>query len=179
MNRCRLHLYALIFALCVYLPATAYATDSLDLKVGLKILPLLNEKIHSPAVFGIVYDPAKADSRAEAEFIKSIIDGGIVAPGGVTLTSRLIGTGELGKLANARIAFFADRLSDADLDAAGRAAATAGVLTMSTHLPYIKANKCVLGIVSKPSVQIYYSPVAADAGKIGFAQAFIMLVSQL
>jgi hypothetical protein len=155
------------------------ATDQLDLKVGLKVLPLLTNKITGAATAAIVYDPANADSKAEADSIKAIIDGGIEAPGGIKLTSLLVGVGELGKLSGAKIAFLAQGISSANLDAVNKAASDAGVLTMSTDLDYVKANKCVLGVVSKPSVQIYYSKAAADAGKIGFAQAFTMLVTQI
>lgn len=179
MNRCRPLLCALVLVACLSLPFGAQATDMLDLKVGLKVLPLLNEKIKSPAVVGIVYDPAKPESKAEAESIKSLIDGGVTAPGGIKLISMLIGVGEMKKLSDAKMAFLSGSLSAADLDVAGKEAAMANVLTFSTHLSYVKENKCVLGIVSKPSVQIFYSPVAADAGKISFAQAFIMLASRL
>jgi len=179
MNRFCLRFCAFVISACLSFPFHAQATDLLDLKVGLKVLPLLNEKIKSPAVVGIVYDPSKPESKAEAESIKSLIDGGVMAPGGIKLTSMLVGVGEMKKLSDAKLAFLSGSLSESDLDAAGKAAAMSNVLTFSTHLAYVKENKCVLGIVSKPSVQIFYSPIAADAGKISFAQAFIMLASQL
>lgn len=50
---------------------------------------------------------------------------------------------------------------------------------MSTDLGCVKANKCILGLVSKPSVDIYYSKSAADAAKITFSPAFTMLVKQI
>lgn len=157
----------------------ALATDQVDLKVAFRVLPLLTNKIVSPATVGIVYAPDNPASAAEAKTVQSLIDGGLEAPGGVTLSSVLVPANDLKKLSDVKVAFLAKGLSASALDAVSQAAAAARILTMSTAIGYVRANKCVLGITSQPSVQIYYSKTAADSGKIGFAHAFEMLVSQL
>jgi hypothetical protein len=168
----------LIFGLC-FLSLPALATDQLDLKVGLKVLPLLTNKITGTAVAAIVYEPSNPESKVDADAIKSVIDGGLEAPGGVKLTGVLVPSNDLGKLSDAKIVFMVAGLTAASQDAVSKATSDASALTISTNLDYVKANKCVIGVVSKPSVQIYYSKAAADAGKIGFAQAFTMLVNQI
>jgi len=171
-------LAAAFFAVVTLASGAALATDQLDISVGLKTLPLLNNKLSGSAVMAVVYDPADAQSKAEADAIVSAVGAGIDAPGGVKVTATLVSTAELAKLSQAKLAFVTGGLKGA-LDQVAAAAASNGVLTMSTDLDCVKANKCVLGIVSKPSVDIYYSKTAADNAKIGFAPAFAMLVKQV
>jgi hypothetical protein len=167
---------ALGMALIVAAPV--HAADQLDLSVGLKTLPLLDNKITGATVMAIVYDPANAESKAEANTVKSIIDAGLTGPGGIKISSLMVTTAELAKLSEAKLAYVTYGLKGS-YDAIGAAASSNGVLTMSTDLECVKANKCILGVVSKPSVEIYYSKTAADAAKMGFAQAFAMLVKQV
>jgi hypothetical protein len=161
----------------VALADPAAATEPLDIQVGLKALPLLTTKITGEATMAVVYDPANAASKADAEGIKKTVDGGIDVPGGVKLSAMLVGVGELSKLSTAKIAFLTAGLAS-QFDAIGAAAAAAGVLTISTDVDCVKAGKCILGIVTKPSVTIYYSKPASEAAKISFSQAFTMLVKQ-
>lgn len=168
---------ALAFGLLAAYPAGA--TDKLDLSVALKTLPLLTNKIASPATVAIIYDPANAESKSDAEEIKSIIDSGIEAPGDIKMKSQMTGTNELSKLAGSQIAFLAHGLPAADYNEVSAAASAAGVLTICTDINCVKANKCVLGVASKPQVEVYYSPVAAEAARISFVSAFTMLAKQM
>ncbi|MDD5587409.1 MAG: hypothetical protein PHY92_10740 [Alphaproteobacteria bacterium] len=173
--------YYVAVAVCflvLFLSFPAWATDKTDLTVGLKTTPLLINKITGTAAMAVVFDPSNAASKAEADEIKGIIDSGLEAPGGVKITALMVPVSELNKLGEAKMAFITNGLK-ASFDAIAPAAASAGVLTMSTDLECVKNNKCVLGVVSKPSVEIYYSKSAAEAGKVGFAQAFTMLVKQV
>ncbi len=153
-----------------------FATDALDLSVELKTLPLLTNKITGQAVVAIIYNPALSESKTEAESLKATIDAGVEAPGGVKLTAILVSTDNLSKLSEAKIGIVT---AGGCTDAVSAAAATYGVLTMSSDLECVKANRCIIGVVSRPSVEIYLSKSAADAAKIGFSQAFIMIVKQV
>src|SRR5208337_1593410 len=51
--------------------APARATDQKDLAIGLKTLPLMENKITGAAVAAIVFDPANAASKADADAIKA------------------------------------------------------------------------------------------------------------
>ncbi|MDR3449739.1 MAG: hypothetical protein P4M15_08370 [Alphaproteobacteria bacterium] len=150
----------------------------MDLSVALKTLPLLTNKITGPTSVAIIYDPSNTESKADAERIKSIIDGGLQAPGDIKLITQLTSASDLSGLAAAKIAFLAQGMRSAACKAVAGVAASAGTLTISTNLDCVKANQCVLGIVSKPQVEVYFSPVAAEATKIGFASAFTMLTKQ-
>jgi len=151
------------------------ATDQADLSVGMKTLPLLTTKITGVATLAIVYDPDNPTSKEEADGIKAVLDSGFEAPGDLKLIGALVPVGNLGKMARSRIAILTGGLS-AYYDAISAAAENNSILTMSTDLNCVKSNKCVLGIASKPRVEIYFSKAAADAAKISFAEAFTMLV---
>jgi hypothetical protein len=155
----------------------ARATDQTDLIVGLKALPLLNDKIRGATIVAVIYDPTNADSRADAELIKSAVDANPNAPGGAKLSSLMVAVGDLGKLSSAKIAFVARGVSQTYFNLI--ASAATGVLTISTNLDCVKASRCVLGVVSRPSVEIYFSQAAADAARISFAQAFTMLTKKI
>jgi hypothetical protein len=167
----------LFFSLLTTCPA--WATDQLDLSVALKTLPLLTNKMTSPASVAIIYDSVSPESKADAEAIKSIIDGGMEAPGNLKLKAQLMSTSELLGLAGIQIAFLARGLPVADYNKIGAAAFSAGVLTICTDINCVKENKCVLGVTSKPQVEVYYSPIAAEAAGISFAAAFTMLAKQV
>jgi len=157
---------------------SAQATDQKDLTIGLKTFPLLENKIVGNAVAAIIYDPANPSSKADAEAIRAVIDAGLMAPGGVTITAVMVPVSELSKLSTAKLAFVASG-TKGSFDAIGVAAAAAGILTISADLDCVRANKCVLGVVSSPSVEIYYSKHAGDAAKVSFSQAFTMLVKEI
>jgi len=156
----------------------ALATDQKDITVGLKALPLLTDKISGSAVAAIVYDASSPASSADAEAIKAAIGSGIAAPGGVNISAIMVPTSDLSKLSQTKIAFIAKGTSAA-FGAIASAASSNKVLTISTDLDCVKAGKCILGVVSEPSVEIYYSKSAGDAANIGFSQAFAMLVKQV
>src|ERR1022692_1097645 len=152
----RLGLLSVVGALVLSATTASAATDQVDLSVGMKTLPLLTNKIQGSATVAIVFDPSEPASKEEALGIKGILDGEFTAPGDLKLSGLLVPVNELGKMAGSKIAVLANGLS-AYYDAIGSAATTGDVLTMSTDLGCVQANKCVLGIVSKPPVQIYFS----------------------
>ncbi len=167
---------ALICAWILGFAPPVLAADSTDLSVGLKTLPLLTEKMSGAVVVAVVFDPAKPNSKAEAESIKAMIDSGMEPPGGIKLTATLVSSNEGHKMAGAKIVYIAQGSCS---DAVAATATAGGMLTISTDIDCVKAGKCIIGVVSKPNIEIYYSKAASDAAKIGFSQAFSMLVKQV
>ncbi|MFA4995360.1 MAG: hypothetical protein WC521_08690 [Bdellovibrionales bacterium] len=157
----------------------AYATDKTDIAVGMKTLSMLNVKPSGIITVAVVYDPTSVASKADADSIKEEIDNGVDVPRGIKLDSVLVSTNELGKLERAKIIFIAKSVAIRNFDAISVAASNAGALSISTDIDCVKANKCVIGIVSKPNVEIYLSTLAAERAKIGFAQVFMMLTKQI
>jgi hypothetical protein len=155
------------------------ATSELDLSVGLKTLPLLTTKPTNPVAMAVVYEAGNPVSKNDAEAIKAAVDAGLEIPGNIKVTAQLVSTAELGRLNGFKIAFLAQALSSTVFSSIHAAASKDGLLTISTDLQCVKSGKCVLGIVARPRVEIYYSPAAAQDAGIDFAPAFIMLAKQV
>src|SRR5271165_6494825 len=130
-----------IFVFGLFLSPAAWATDQLDISVALKTLPLLTAEITSPATVAVVYDPANPKSKADAEKIKSIFNSGLEAPGDIKFVPQLTSTADLSGLSNAKIAFVASGLPASDYADIGAVAGSMGVLTISTDIGCVKANK--------------------------------------
>ncbi len=178
LTGCMRLLTAICFGLlCLCSPAQA--TDQRDIATGLKTLLLLTDKMAMPATVAVLYDPTLPDSQEDAETIKNDIENGIGVPGELTLKAQLTSVEVFSPASSAKIAFVAQGLAADSFDRIGRAAAAAGILTMSVDMNCVRANKCVLGIVTRPRVEIDYSPAAAQAAHIVFAPAFIMLAKQI
>lgn len=164
--------------LYIFLATEAAAMDRQDLTVGMKTLPLLNNKITGSIKIAILYDSGKSASMNEAEDIKAIIDGGLDLPGDLTAEGVLVPATQPEKMAGSKIAIVTSNLGDF-YDRIDAAAGKYSILTMSTDLECVRENKCILGIVSGPPVAIYYSRHAAENAKISFGQAFLTLVKQV
>jgi len=165
--------------LCLLLCSPAWATDALDISVGLKILPLVNGRSLDSLSIAIVFDPASSESKADGEFIKNGIANAAEILNEPRLAIHLVNINTLDQLSGSKMVFIARSVSSAHFDAISHAAALNGALTLSTDLECVKSHKCVVGIVSQPHVEIYYSPAAAANSHISFSSTFTMLVRQI
>jgi len=155
--------------------APVFATEALDVSVGLKTLPLLKNRITGTINMAIVFDPANPESRADADMIKAFADDESMAPSGDRLIGMKVAVNDLAKLKGAKVVFVAKGVGADGFETVALAAAADGLLSMSTDLACVKAGKCVLGIVTRPTVEIYFSRTAALASNLGFSSSFIML----
>lgn len=173
-------LFVAMAGCCAILSATPghAATTQVDVSVAIKTLPLLTSKLPNSVQVAILFDPSSPASKMEADGIKAILNEGQLETRGVKFTGILVPVNDLGKMVGSRIAFLTGGLA-AHYDAIHDTAANNNILTISTDLACVRANKCVLGIMSQPSVEIYYSKTAADTTKIVFGPAFTMLVKQI
>lgn len=162
----------------LFVCSPAWATDAQDISIGLKALLMMGERPSGVVNVAIVYDSASPESETDAESIKSKIDSGVGVPSGLKLATRLINISELDKLSDVKLVFLASGISPAGFDPISKASSS-GILTISTDIACVRTNKCVLGIVSRPSVAIYYSAAAAEAAHISFVSSFLMLVKQI
>jgi hypothetical protein len=153
----------------------ALATDALDVSVGLKTLPLLSNRIIGQINMAVAFDAARPESRMDAEAIKAAVDSGLDVPGGERLTAMTVAAEDLPKLKGATVIFLAKDIGPDALRVVAQSAAANGILSISTDVACVRANECVLGIVSRPTVEIYFSRAAAAASHLGFTSAFIML----
>lgn len=144
----------------------------------MKTLPLLNDKITGTATLAIIYDPSNPSSKQEADKIKAILDDNFQAPEDLKLIGVMVPVNDLGKISESKVAVLTGGLS-AYYNAISDAVAGRSILTMSTDLDCVRAGKCILGIVSKPHVEIYYSRPAAESAKVTFGQVFALIVKEI
>ncbi len=156
----------------------AAAKENTDVLVGIKTLSMLNRELPSPLVMGIVFDPNNPDSKESADAIKAVLDNGVNTSEGVAVAGRLIPLSEINKLSEVSFAFIT-KGAKAHFDTIAQISASNRILTMTTDIDCVRANKCVLGIDSQNVVQIYFSRAASETAKIDFDSAFIMLVKKV
>jgi len=173
LNKFRITLFIAVFIVAFFFVSyTAQAMDELDLSVGFKTLPLLDNKLSGVVPVAIIYDPKIPESQTEANSIDKILSGGFKAPGDIKLSSVMVPADNLSALSSAKIGLFTKGSCTTDV---ARAAKTQRILTMSSELDCVKFNRSILGIVSRPSVEIYLSKPAADESRVGFSTAFMMI----
>lgn len=157
----------------------AYATDTLDVATALKTWPFMNNRPSGLIVVAILFDPANPESKTDAESIKSDIEKRTGGAKYINMTAKLVSISDVSALAGASVAFLAKDISPEKFDTINNVAIANHILTVSADLTCVRANKCILGVVSKPRVEIYYSPQAAKAAGISFGSTFNMLVKQI
>jgi len=166
------------FGCCVFAGQPATASEGTDVLVGIKTLSMLNRELPSPLVMGIVYDPSNPESKANAEAIKALMDKGVKTSEGQAVSGELLPLSKINDLANVSFAFIASGVQN-HFDDIAQISAAHNILTMTSDLDCVRANKCVLGIASKNVVEIYLSRTASETAKIDFDSAFIMLVKKV
>lgn len=167
-----------VLYLCIFCQG-AYATDQSDIATGLKVWLLVNDRPSGTITVAVIFDASNPNSKADAKTIKEDIDKGIGVPEGLNIVATLVSIADIAQLAKPNIAFVANGVSQDGFDTISKAATVSGILTISADTNCVQANKCVIGVTTQPRVEIYYSPVAAEASRIKFAPAFIMLARQI
>jgi hypothetical protein len=170
---------AALCAAMLLVPSASFAMDAQDISIALRVLLLMEEKYTGSIPVAVVYNPAVPSSLSDAENIKKSIEAGVGMPEELKFNAYLVSVAHADKLSGAKVAFLADNLPSDSASAVCDAAVKEGILTISSNINCVRANKCVVGIISKPSIEIYYSPVAAEASHLSFSSAFIMLVKPI
>lgn len=158
-------------------PAAA-ETTARDVEVAARAVAFLASKPTGEQPTAIVYDPANAESQADADALKAILSGGVNA-GKVTLGApKLVAVGDLGGLAGMQVAFVA-KGTGSHHAAIAAAAAAQKTLTMSADLECVRSGSCVVGIQGQPNVEIYISKQASQASGQEFSSAFLMMAKEI
>lgn len=171
-------LLALVSFFCAT-PPQAQATNSKDLIVGINALTVLKKKAENPVIVAIIYNPQNPDSIKDATAIQKAIQTGLETPQEYNLKPEIVSVENPTLLQTAQIAFLARGLTLDHFEKIADLTKRTKTLTMSTDLDCVRSNYCVLGIVSRPQVEIYYSPSAAHAAKIEFHDIFTLLSLQI
>lgn len=154
----------------------AAAVTAKDIQVAARSVAFLSNPPSGTVQAAIVFDPANADSKAEAESVKSLISQ-FPKAGGATLSPVLVPSDQLGQLAGKGVVFMASGVGNAA--AVFDAAASNGVPTLSIGESCVRAGHCVVGVVTSPKVQILVNKSAAEAASVSFKSAFLMMIQEV
>ena len=167
-----------VLAMGLWAPSTAAVaeTSAKDLKVAARAVAFMNGAPTGAATAAVVYDPANAASKAEADAIHAVLSKGLKA-GKAKLTSQLVSVADFSGLAGSKIAFLTGGLTPAQ-QADFVSNASAGTLSISTDISCVDAGNCIVGVATKPKVAIYVGKSAAAAAGVSFKSAFLMMVKE-
>ena len=158
-------------------PLSAFAgTTQLDIKVGGKAAAFVQPALSGDVPTAIVFDPANAESKADADAIAAAIGDGLSIKNS-TLKPVMVEIGNLSALSGVKVAFLTHGLGG-NKAAVASAAAQNGVLTISNDMSCVESDQCVVGVESKPKVSIVVSKAASEASSLSFGSAFLMMVKE-
>jgi hypothetical protein len=148
-----------------------------DAQVIGRVLGFLETPPTGTVELGIVFDPAKPDSVADAEKLRGILGDGIPA-GTAKLKPRLILIADIAAAPKV-IAFFVTHGLGAGVDAVAVVAQQRHVPTITNEPGCAYSGRCVISATSEPAVEIVVNKAAAEATGTKFATFFRMLIKEI
>jgi hypothetical protein len=169
-----------IVALCwvaLFSVGSAHAeTTAKDIQVILKTAGFLTPKPSGPTVVNVIFDPADAASKKDAEAIKGYLDA--ITSGPLVPTARLVPITQLSGL-DGPLAILAAGTAAAGQGALADAVKGRKILTVSSDGACARAGKCVLAVRADPKVEILFNTAAGKAAEVEFMPAFRMMITEL
>jgi len=160
---------ALLASACLIAPQ-AHATDAKDLQVIGRALSFVEGGATGDITVAVVYDDG---SKAEAESVVALMDGGIKA-GKVNMSAKLVAVSDLGSAGDAAAIFVPSGMASHYEAIKG-----SGKLTATTDKACVQDGACVVFVQSSPKVEILVSQAAAAASSVSFAAAFRMMIKEV
>ena len=165
---------ALALALCAPSAAGAASLTPKDAQIIAKALGFLDPPAAGGTV-AVVYGSGNAASKADADGIASLFEGGLSFGGG-TLNAKAVDVASLGDGSGFVAIIVA---TGGQGDAVMAAAKAHKMLCATADAALVQGGKCIMAVQSDPKVDITVSRDAAKAASIGFASAFSMLIHEI
>jgi hypothetical protein len=173
--------YVTALACCLVATAVAGAAradvTAKDAQVIGRVLGFLEGAPTGIVELGIVFDPAKPESVAEAEKLRGILGDGLPS-GTAKLKPRLVPIAEIA-VAPKVVAFFVTRGLGTGVDAVAATAQQRHVPTITNEPVCVYSGRCVISATSEPAVEIVVNKAAAEATGTKFATFFRMLIKEI
>jgi len=157
-------------------PAQAAVTAK-DVQVAGRVLGFTTTPLSGNVRFGIVYDPKRANSLADAQTLLLILGKGLTV-GPVNLVPVPVPLAKLGTTP-VDVLFLMPGLGATAAAAAGRAAEAQQIMCITTDLAATQAGDCAVAVQSDPNVQITVNKAAAAASNVNFGTAFMLMITQI
>jgi ABC-type uncharacterized transport system substrate-binding protein len=164
---------AAIAALVVAAPAAAEVTAT-DLQVAARALTFMEQPLRGVVRVGIVYSPGSARSAEQAQSLRALLGSGMRV-GSVDLRPVLVPAAELAA-ANLDLLFVTEYLSPADTRLT---AAVKNLPCVTTDLEQVRNGTCLMGVRSRPKVEIIVNRATAEASGVRFATVFRVMITEI
>ncbi len=173
----RKYLLSLVTIIMLVTPGAVKAqVTAKDVQVAARVLTFTSTPYSGTVKLGIVYDPSVAASNADEQALTGILGSGL-AVGGITLVPVPV---PISKISAVPVtAYFLTSGLGAAAAAVQAQAASAKTICITTDLSATKAGYCAVSVQSAPQVQITVNKAAATASNVGFASAFLMMITEI
>lgn len=160
-----------------FVPTAGHAqVTAKDVQVAARVLTFTSTPFSGTVKLGIVYDPSNITSNADEQALTGILGSGLNV-GSVTLVPVPV---PISKLSSTPVdVLFLTSGLGAAAAAVGTQAASAKTLCITSDLNATQEGYCAVSVQSDPKVQITINKATASATGVGFASAFLMMVSEI
>jgi hypothetical protein len=153
-------------------------TTPKDMQVLGRALGFLEKPLTGSVIMGVVYAPGNAASETDLKAVQETLGKGVKS-GNVTLEAKPIAVTNLASdLTDLKVIFITEGLA-AHYEQIVAAIKDRGILSVTTDLACVQADKCAVGVKSEPKVEIIVSRAAAGAVGVGFSASFRMMVKEI
>jgi hypothetical protein len=162
---------------CVAFGYSAHAdVSATDLQVAARALSFMEKPLTGAVRVGIVYAPASPRSSRQAEQLRAMIGGGLKA-GSVQLSPVMVKADEAA-IANVDLFFLTEYVGPQDAPLSAISAARQ-IPCVTTDIAQVQSGTCVMGVRSRPKVEILVNRAAAAASGMNFATVFRVMITEL
>jgi hypothetical protein len=169
---------AIFASICFYSSFSWAETTPKDMQVLGRALGFLEKPLTGSVVVGVVYAPGNSASEADLKAVQDTLAKGLKS-GNVTLEAKAIPITALGSEINdLKVIFVTEGLSS-QYEQIVAAIKDKGILSVTTDLGCVQAEKCAVGVKSEPKVEIIVSRAAAGAVGVAFSASFRMMIKEI
>lgn len=168
-----------LFALsCFYSPLSWAETTPKDMQVLGRALGFLEKPLTGSVVIGVLYAPGNSASEADLKAVQDTLAKGLKS-GNVTLEAKPIALTALNNELNGLKVIFVTEGLSSQYEQIVAAIKDKGILSVTTDLACVQAEKCAVGVKSEPKVEIIVSRAAAGAVGVAFSASFRMMIKEI
>jgi hypothetical protein len=146
-----------------------------DLQVAARALSFMEAPLVGTVRVGILHSPSDARSAQDAEALRTLLGGGMRV-GSIELRAVMVPVGSL-EAAEVDLLFITEHSAALDPRFAN-AIALKRVPCVTTDLDEVRDGKCLMGVRSRPKVEILVNRAVAEASGVKFATVFRVMITE-
>jgi hypothetical protein len=163
---------------CCLIAAPAHAdVTATDMQVAARALSFVSNPLSGTVRVGIVYTPGSSKSRRQAESLRTMLAKGLRI-GALELRPVLVKSGEK-STADVDLFFLTEYMETNDAANLPGDGTLRQILCITTDIEQVRSGNCVLGVRSRPKVEVFVNRAAAEADGITFSTVFRVMITEL